>query len=63
MINIVPEFYIGLLLLAVILGDWTYNAYKRSQQKNNNPIETDSRPQYQDVFKSMNMQRKYGTPN
>lgn len=28
----VPELFLGFLLLAVLLGDWTYRVYKRKER-------------------------------
>lgn len=52
---------IGICFLMMILGDWTYKSYKRSQkEKQYKEKQKQTQLVYTNAFKSMNMHNRYG---
>ena len=55
----IPEIFVGFLLLALMLGDWSYRVYKRKQGEEVKPTSGPTRLQYNEVFKGFNSNDKF----
>ena len=56
----VPELFVGFLLLAILLGDWSYRVYKRRKGESIGSFGGPTRLQYEEVFKGFDSKKKYG---